>query len=201
MASHAHHNHLPPHSHHLNLLLCNNKRLIEEKKCLLQVWTFGIGNTINTIPGLSCDLGRDEHERVSCDLGCTATTTRERGRDERVTKRSGLSYDSATATRERGRDKRVIETWESEDWEWFLREAETSEDWEWLRKGFRVRLRVIFERGLKKRVERRLIRGKKRLERRRLRAETRQPSEPCEPVTVHKTGWFHAFFAWNGSLP
>ena len=52
--------------------------------------------------------------------------------------------------RGRGRDERVIETWESEDWEWFLREAETSEDWEWLREGFRVRLRVIFERGLKK---------------------------------------------------
>ena len=55
-------------------------------------------------------MGRDECERVSCDLGYAATATREGGRDERVTKRSGLSYDSAMATRERGRDERVIET-------------------------------------------------------------------------------------------
>ena len=153
MASHAHHNHLPPHSHHLNLLLCNNKRLIEEKKCLLQVWTFGIGNTINTIPGLSCDLGRDEHERVSCDLGCTATTTRERGRDERVTKRSGLSYDSATATRERGRDEREWQRdlgWAATVWRQRGREAKTRE---WLRLK-RVRIESDFwERQRRVRIE------------------------------------------------
>ena len=65
--------------------------------------------------------------------------------------------------RGRGRDERVIETWESEDWEW-------------LREGFRVRLRVIFERGLKKKKK------KKK------KAEIREPSEPCEPVTVHRPG-------------
>ena len=55
-------------------------------------------------------MARDERERVSCDLGYIATATRERGKDERVTKRSALSYDSAIATKDRGRDKRVIET-------------------------------------------------------------------------------------------
>ena len=47
----------------------------------------------------------------------------------------------------------------------------------------RKRLRVIFERGLKKGGTM-PYRGKKRVERRRFRAETRQP---FEPVTVHRT--------------
>ena len=51
-----------------------------------------------------------------------------------------------------------------------------------------MRLREIFERGLKKKGGMTPYRGKKRLERRRLRTETRQPSEPCEPVMVHRTG-------------
>ena len=52
----------------------------------------------------------------------------------------------------------------------------------------RKRLRVIFERGLKKKVERRCIGGEKRVEQRRFRAETRQPFESCELVTIHRTG-------------
>ena len=46
-----------------------------------------------------------------------------------------------------------------------------------------MRLRVIFKRGLKKKkVERRRIGGGKK------KAEIREPSEPCEPVTVHRPG-------------
>ena len=56
-----------------------------------------------------------------------------------------------------------------------------------------MRLRVIFERGLKKKkkkkkkkkVERRRIGGKKKKKK---KAEIREPSEPCEPVTVHRPG-------------
>ena len=119
--------------------------------------------------GLSCNDDEGERQKRESDWDFervrkrsglsydSVMATRERGIDERVRvlrKKSGLSCDSATATRERGRDERVIETWESEDWEWFLREAETREVEMrvWLREGFRVRkrLRVIFERGLKK---------------------------------------------------
>ena len=42
---------------------------------------------------------------------------------------------------------------------------------------------VIFERGLKKKVERRRIGGGKKK-----KAEIREPSELCEPVTVHRPG-------------
>ena len=45
-----------------------------------------------------------------------------------------------------------------------------------------MRLRVIFERGLKKKDGTTPYRGKKK------KAETREPSEPCEPVTVHRPG-------------
>ena len=60
-----------------------------------------------------------------------------------------------------------------------------------MREGFRVKktLRVIFERGLKKKGGMMLYRVGKRVERRRFWAETRQSFEPCEPITVHRTGW------------
>ena len=47
-----------------------------------------------------------------------------------------------------------------------------------------MRLRVIFERGLKKKKGGTTsYRGKKKK-----KAEIREPSEPCEPVTVHRPG-------------
>ena len=88
--------------------------------------------------------------------------------DEETREGERLSCDSATATRERGRDER------SRD-EWGLRVIE---------KGFQSEAKSDFwERVL----ERCRIRGKKRLEWRRLRAETRKPSEPSEPIMVHRT--------------
>ena len=116
------------------------------------------------------DKGRDERERVSCDDDKGERQRREGDWDfERVRKKSGLSCNSVMVMRERGKE-------ESEDW---------GRSREWLREGFRVRkrLRVIFERGLKKGGTM-PYRGKKRVERRCFRAETRQP---FEPVTVHKT--------------
>ena len=98
--------------------------------------------------------------------------------------------------RGRGRDERVIETWESEDWEW-------------LREGFRVRLRVIFERGLKKKkMERRHIGGEKKAGTMSFKGwnkgtvRTVWTDHDSQNRTVGpRSGRFHAFFVWNGFLP
>ena len=106
-----------------------------------------IVNTINKIPGLSCD--GDKGAAIWAALrrrrGRKAAM-REWRRDERGREAELWQHDGM---RKRGSNERVIETWECEDWEWFLREAETSEGWGWLRKGFRVRLRVILREGFR----------------------------------------------------
>ena len=111
-----------------------------------------------------------ERQRVSCDLGWAATTTRERGRDERVIervrKRSRLSYDLGW----RGREAKTREWLRLREWGEGFRQS----DLNWF----------LFQTVCSKR---RHIGGKKKkeLERCCFKAKTRQP---FDPVTVHRTG-------------
>ena len=120
-------------------------------------------------------------QRVSCDgdEGERQKWAWERGRDERESElRFGLSCDGDEDLGW-GKDE---SDWESEEEAESDSESQISESEVMVSfKGWGLNLFNMLQTTL--------YRGKKKVEWRRLRLETRQPLEPCEPVTIHRIGW------------
>ena len=115
---------------------------------------------------MSCDS--DEWERQKWAW--------EKGKDERESEAIWVEL-----RRRRGR--------EAETREW-LREWGRSKEWLRVIQISESEARVSFEGwglNLFNMLQTTLYRGKKKVEWRRLRLETRQPPEPCEPVTIHRS--------------
>ena len=148
----------------------------------------------------------DAGERLSCEVL--------RESDEETELRSATARGREAELRQ---CKGEIETWECEDLrvifergrdEWGLRVIEkwerVSEEWFWERAE---RRRIGGKKICWSRFRMTPFRGKKKKEagRRRLRVErvrtVRTGHGSQNQMVGPRSGWFHAFFAWNGSLP